>query len=191
MEITIHEKNTKVDDFIKQLAHDKLEKISRFVHDATRVEIDFIERAVKNPEQKFSCEVTVHCKRNLLKAHGEGVEPGASLDKVIDKIEHQAHKLKSKRVSRFHPRRRDPKTHALVPDEDLASILFEQNEEEEAQLVKMKEIDLKPMPVEEATLQMDLLGHDFFVFLNSQDDRVSVVYKRKDGHLGMISPSKG
>ena len=56
-------------------------------------------------------------------------------------------------------------------------------------MVKVKELDVKPMALEEAALQMDLLGHDFFVFQNASDDRFSVMYRRKDGHLGMISPT--
>lgn len=190
VEITVHEKHTHVSEDIKALAIEKLEKITRFVHDAHLVEVDFIEQPAKNPEQRFVCEVTVHCKRNVIKGHAEGVEAGIALDLVIDKVERQAQKLKSKRVSRFHPRKRDSKTHALVPDIDLAALIFEQDEpHEEAKVVKVKELDLKPMDVEEAALQMDLLGHDFFVFHNSDDDKFSVMYRRKDGHLGMISPS--
>lgn len=189
MEITVHERRTKVDETIKELAKEKLEKITRFVHDAYRVEIEFLEQPAKNPEQRFVCEVTVHCKRNVLKAHAEAIDAPDALDKVIDKVERQAQKLKSRRVSRFHPRRRDVKTHALVPDEILAEEIFSDGEIEEAKVVRVKELDIKPMPVEEAALQMDLLGHDFFVFHNSDDNRFSVMYRRKDGHLGMISPA--
>lgn len=189
MDITIHERHTSVAQNVKDLATEKLEKITRFVHDAHKVEIDFIEQVVKNPAQRFVCEVTVHCKRSVLKAHAEATEVGEALDRVIDKVEHQAQKLKSRRVARFHPRRRDAKTHAMIPDEDLAALIFEEGNTEEAQVVKVKELDMKPMPVDEAALQMDLLGHDFFVFHNADDDRLSVMYRRKDGHLGMISPS--
>jgi putative sigma-54 modulation protein len=189
VDITIHERHTHVAQHIKDLASEKLEKITRFVHDAERVEIDFIEQPAKKPTQRFVCEVTVHCKKSVLKAHAEALEAGEALDKVIDKVEHQAQKLKSRRVSRFHPRRRDAKTHAMLPDDDLAALIFSEGETEEAKVVKVKELDVKPMPVEEAALQMDLLGHDFFLFQNSEDEKFSVVYRRKDGHLGMISPS--
>lgn len=190
MDITIHERNTTIKPHIKELAEEKLQKITRFVHDAHRVEVDFIEQPSKKPTQRYVCEVTVHCKKNFLKGHAEALEAGEALDKVIDKVEHQALKLKSRRVSRFHPRRRDPKTHAMLPDEDFAALLEEQGQEdEEARVVKIKELDVKPMDVEEAILQMDLLGHDFFLFHNSQEDRISVLYRRKDGNLGIIAPS--
>ena len=189
MDITVHEKHTHVNQNIKDLATEKLEKSTRFVHDAHHVEIDFIEQPSKNPSQRFVCEVTVHCKKNFLKAHAEGVDAAMALDLVIDKVEHQAQKLKSRRVSRFHPRKRDTRTHAMVPDEDLAALIFDEGETEEAKVVKVKELDVKPMALEEAALQMDLLGHDFFVFQNADDNKFSVMYRRKDGHLGMISPT--
>ena len=190
MEILIHEKHTHISQGIKDLVQEKLEKITRFVHDAHRVEVEFVEQPAKKPEQRFVCEVTVHCKKNFLKAHAEGLDAPSALDVVVDKVERQAQKLKSRRVSRFHPRKRDVKTHALIPDLDLAELIYDKDEVEEAKVVKVKEIDLKPMDAEEAALQMDLLGHDFFVFQNAQDDRFSVMYRRKDGHLGMISPSQ-
>lgn len=189
MEITIHERNTKISQQVKDLAEEKLEKISRFVHDAHRIEVDFIEQPSKKPTQRYICEVTVHCKKNFLKGHAEALEAGEALDKVIDKVEHQAQKLKSRRVSRFHPRKRDPKTHAMLPDEDFAALLGEEGQDEQVKLVKVKELDVKPMDVEEATLQMDLLGHDFFLFHNSQDDKLAVLYRRKDGNLGIIAPA--
>lgn len=189
MDITVHEKNTKISQSTKDLAVEKLDKISRFVHDAHRIEVEFIEQPSKNPEKRFICEVTVHCKKNFLKGHAESSDASTALDLVIDKVEHQAQKLKSRRVSRFHPRKRDYRTHALVPDDDLAAAIFQEGELEDARLVKVKELDVKPMVVEEAALQMDLLGHDFFVFQNAEDNRFSVMYRRKDGHLGMISPA--
>jgi putative sigma-54 modulation protein len=189
VDITIHEKHTHIPQSIKDLANDKLEKISRFVHDVARIEVDFIEQPVKKSSQRFVCEVTVHCKKNFLKAHAEATEAGEALDRVIDKVQHQAQKLKDRRVKRFHPRRRDVRTHAMIPDDELAEQIFSDGEVEDAKIVKLKQLDVKPMPVEEAALQMDLLGHDFFVFQNADDNQISVMYRRKDGHLGMISPT--
>ena len=84
MDITVHEKHTHVNQSIKDLAVEKLEKITRFVHDAHKVEVEFIEQASKKPEQRFVCEVTVHCKRNFLNAHAEGIDAAVALDVVID-----------------------------------------------------------------------------------------------------------
>lgn len=189
MEITIHEKHTKVSQEIKDIATKKLDKITRFVNDAHRLEVEFIEQPSKKATQRFICEVTVHCKRNVIKAHAESTEIGEALERVIDKVESQASKLKDKRVKRFHPRKRDMRTNAWVNDDDLAERIFGEGQNEDAKVIKVKQLEFKPMEIEEATLQMDLLGHDFFVFQSTKTDRLNVLYKRKDGHLGIIEPS--
>ena len=168
MDITIHEKHTSVSEEIKNIAITKLEKITRFVHDAHKLEVDFIEQPAKKATQRFVCEVTVHCKRN----------------------ESQAAKLKDRRVKRYHPRKRDLKTNALVNDDDLAARIFATDQvEEDAKVIKVKKLEFKPMEVGEASLQMDLLGHDFFVFQSIDSEKLNVLYRRKDGHLGIIEPS--
>lgn len=189
MDITIHEKHTSVSQEIKDLAIEKLEKITRFVHDAYKLELDFIEQPAKKATQRFVCEVTVHCKHNVLKAHSEATDVGEALEKVVDKVEHQAAKLKDRRVKRFHPRKRDVHTNALPSDDDLASLIFDEGPREEAKVIKVKQLDFKPMEIGEAALQMDLLGHDFFVFQSVDSEKLNVLYKRKDGHLGIIEPS--
>ena len=190
MDITIHEKHTSVLEEIKNIAITKLEKITRFVHDAHKLEVDFIEQPAKKATQRFVCEVTVHCKRNVLKAHAESTEIGDALDRVIDKVESQAAKLKDRRVKRYHPRKRDLKTNALVNDDDLAARIFATDQvEEDAKVIKVKKLEFKPMEVWEASLQMDLLGHDFFVFQSIDSEKLNVLYRRKDGHLGIIEPS--
>ncbi len=189
MDITIHEKHTSVSQEIKDIATAKLEKITRFVHDAHKLEVDFIEQPAKKATQRFVCEVTVHCKHNVLKAHAESTEIGEALERVIDKVEHQASKLKDRRVKRFHPRKRDLKTNALPNDDDLAALIFDEGKSEEAKVIRVKQLDFKPMEVGEAALQMDLLGHDFFVFQSASSDKINVLYRRKDGHLGIIEPS--
>lgn len=189
MDITIHEKHTTVSQDIKDLATEKLEKITRFVHDAHKLEVDFIEQPAKKATQRFVCEVTVHCKHAVIKAHAEATEIGEALERVVDKVESQAAKLKDRRVKRFHPRKRDLKTNALINDDELAARIFEEGQVEEAKVIRVKQLDFKPMEIEEATLQMDLLGHDFFVFQSVNSDKLNVLYRRKDGHLGIIEPS--
>ena len=189
MEITIHERHTSVSQEIKDLAVEKLEKITKFVHDAHKIEVDFIEQPAKKATQRFVCEVTVHCKHSVLKAHAEALEIGEALELVVDKTKKQAAKLKDRRVKRFHPRKRDAKTHAMISDDDLAALIFEEGQVEDAKIIKIKQLDFKPMEVEEAALQMDLLGHDFFVFQSTDNASLIVLYKRKDGHLGIIQPS--
>jgi putative sigma-54 modulation protein len=103
----------------------------------------------------------------------------ASIDAVIDKLERQIRKNKTKLGRRIHQE-------AFVPDNFQ---IDEQIEEENSfKIMKSKRFAIKPMDVEEAILQMNLLGHNFFVFSNSETEEVNVVYKRKDGNYGLIEP---
>ncbi len=184
MEIVVRGRNLRVPPRLREVAAEKLAKIARFTHDAGRVEVDFSE--LRNPRvgDNQVCEVTVHLKRHFVKAHAAAREPEAALDLVVDKVEHQVARIKEKRVSRSHPRRRrshiDPAVDAGSPDLD------EETEDEDARIVKVKQFAIKPMRPEEAALQMDLLEHDFFLFTNAENGHAAVLYRRRDGHLGLI-----
>ncbi len=185
MDIEVRGKNRPVPSRLKAAAKDKVARIVRFTPDAGRVEVDFSE--AKNPRVANSqlCEITVHLKRHFVKAHASATEPEAALDLAIDKVEHQVSRIKDKRVSRSHPRRRQ------VVDGNGAGFadLSDEEAEAEARIVKTKRFSAKPMDPEEAALQMDLLGHDFFLFTNTETGHAAVLYRRHDGHFGLIETS--
>jgi putative sigma-54 modulation protein len=132
--------------------------------------------------------VIVHLKRNFVKAHATASEPATALDLVIDKIEHQVARIKEKRVTRSHAGRRN----RVAPGVDAglaydgASDADDEEERLVDRIVKTKQFTMKPMVPEEAALQMDLLGHDFFLFTNSENGHAAVIYRRRDGNLGLI-----
>jgi len=182
MEILVRGKNCIVSPELKETAQEKVGKITRFTPDATRVEVDFVE--MKNPSiaARQQCEVTVHLKKQLVKAHASAAEPEAALDLVVDKVEHQVSKIKDKRVKRSHPRGRlhHNGLGEVIPIDDAFDL------QEEARFVKSKQFVTTPMGPDEAAVQMDLLGHDFYLFTNSETGHAAVVYRRNDGHLGLI-----
>ena len=188
MDIVVRGKNVDVSPRLRKLARDKLNKISRFTHDAGRVEVDFSELRNRRVADNQVCEVIVHLKRNFVKAHATAPEPGTALDLVIDKIEHQVARIKEKRVTRSHAGRRNRVAPGL--DAGLAYDGASDADDEEERLVdrivKTKQFTMKPMVPEEAALQMDLLGHDFFLFTNSENGHAAVIYRRRDGNLGLI-----
>jgi putative sigma-54 modulation protein len=188
MDIVVRGKNVDVSPRLRKLARDKLNKISRFTHDAGRVEVDFSELRNRRVADNQVCEVIVHLKRNFVKAHATASEPATALDLVIDKIEHQVARIKEKRVTRSHAGRRNRVAPGL--DAGLAYDGASDADDEEERLVdrivKTKQFTMKPMVPEEAALQMDLLGHDFFLFTNSENGHAAVIYRRRDGNLGLI-----
>ena len=136
----------------------------------------------------------MHLKRHFVKAHAAAAEPEAALDLAIDKAEHQVARIKEKRVARSHPRRGNGRSgNGAIGSEGTdgaASRDGDDDEDEEGdtgpRIVKTKRFAAKPMDPEEAALQMDLLGHAFFLFTNTETGHAALLYRRNDGDLGMI-----
>jgi putative sigma-54 modulation protein len=188
MDIVVRGKNVDVSPRLRKLAREKLNKISRFTHDAARVEVDFSELRNRRVADNQVCEVIVHLKRNFVKAHAAAGEPAAALDLVIDKVEHQVSRIKEKRVTRSHAGRRHRGGPSVAVQQQAET--ESDGEEDENRLadriVKTKRFTMKPMGPEEAALQMELLGHDFFLFTNAENGHAAVIYRRRDGNLGLI-----
>jgi putative sigma-54 modulation protein len=191
MDIVVRGKNVDVPPRLRKLAREKVRKISRFTHDAGRVEVDFSELRNRRVSDNQVCVVIVHLKRNFVKAHAAASEPAAALDLVLAKVEHQVARIKEKRVSRTHAPRR---SRAASGDGDVLSapagnIEVDEDDDDDGilnRIVKTKRLTMKPMGPEEAALQMELLGHDFFLFTNAENGHAAVLYRRRDGNLGLI-----
>jgi putative sigma-54 modulation protein len=189
MDIVVRGKNVDVPPRLRKLAREKIRRISRFTHDAGRVEVDFSELRNRRVTDNQVCDVIVHLKRNFVKAHAAAPEPAAALDLVLDKVEHQVARIKEKRVSRTHAARRN-RVRAGDSDTAVASDGDVESDDDElgvvSRIVKSKRLTMKPMGPEEAALQMELLGHDFFLFTNAENGHAAVLYRRRDGNLGLI-----
>jgi len=183
MDVVIRGKNVKVSKPLRTAAEEHLAKLDRYANGFARAEVDFSEERNPRISDNQRCEVLVHVKGHLLKAHASASEPFAALYAVCDKVEHQVKRLKDKRVARSHPKRVRTQRVEIpgLEDEDDG-----QPESETARIVKTKEFTIKPMTAEEAVLQMDLLGHDFFLFTSSESGRAAVIYRRNDGNFGLI-----
>lgn len=188
MDIVVRGKNVDVPPRLRKLAREKVRKISRFTHDAGRVEVDFSELRNRRVADNQVCDVIVHLKRNFVKARAAAAEPAAALDLVLDKVEHQVARIKEKRVTRTHAARR-ARPAADTGEVSLADGDVERDDDEldaTSRIVTTKRFTTKPMGPEEAALQMDLLGHDFFLFTNAENGHAAVLYRRRDGNLGLI-----
>ena len=179
MDIVIRGKNVEVSESLRSAAQKQMAKLDRFANGFGRAEVDFFEHRNPRIADNQVCEVLVHVKGHLLKAHASAAEPFAALAAVVDKVEHQVKRLKEKRVARTHPRRPRLEFPLGPPTEEA-------EESEQARIVKTKQFEIKPMSAEEAALQMDLLGHDFFFFTSSESGRAAVIYRRNDGDFGLI-----
>jgi putative sigma-54 modulation protein len=174
MKYIVNGKNTEVSEALKEKAIKKLNKIEKFFKADTECHLTF------TVEKNWHIlEVTIMSKGLFIRAEETTDDMYASIDAVIDKLERQIRKNKTKLGKRIHQE-------SVVPDNFLIEEPIE--EEQSYKIMKSKRFAIKPMHVEEAILQMNLLGHSFFVFSNADTEEVNVVYKRKDGHYGLIEP---
>ncbi len=180
MELNIVGKNIDVTNALKEHADKRLGKLDRYFNKTAEAHVTM--SVVKDTH---IVEVTVFLNGGIILRAEEGTgDMYASIDSVKDKLERQVKKYKT-RINR--KLRQDG--HKMLDPEGSGSIVGEDEEDEEyPQIVRTKRFAVKPMSPEEAVMQMDLLAHDFFVFMNSETEEVNVVYKRKDGNYGQIEP---
>ena len=173
MELNIRGDKIAVTKDIKDYITEKMEKLDKYFEDVKNIKASVIIR-VKNNEQII--EVTVPTSKFTLRAEEKHADLYAAIDLVVDKLERQIRKNKTKLTNKYKN---------IIQVE--LPVLEDEEEEEELKVVKRKNIDTKPMDEEEAILQMELLNHDFFVFKNVDEECVSVMYKRRDGNYGIIN----
>jgi putative sigma-54 modulation protein len=170
-------KNVEVSDSLRDYARQKLGKLEKHLNEASRLELELqVERNPSISENQVA-EATIWTKGPVLRARESSSDMKASIDLLVEKLERQARRYREKR--RRGPGRNNnqpPTGRRVVP------------EEESPVIVKTKQFAVKPMSPEEAVLQLELVGHDFFVFLNGETDDVNVVYRRRDGNYGLIEP---
>ena len=188
MDIAIRSRHVEVSERLRATVEEKLGRLQRFLDGMERAEVRFSEERNPRIAEKEVCEVTMHGHGHIVRARAAAPDAFAAVDRVVDKLEHRLEKLKGKLVGRSHPRRHVPPAGGSRLPEGAAPTADEADADEEPgpRIVKTKQFAIKPMTPEEAVLQMELLGHDFFLFSNADTSAAAVVYRRKDGHIGLI-----
>lgn len=181
MNYIITGKNIEVTKALQEKVIAKLNKLEKFFSAET-------EARVTLSVEKLShiVEVTIPTRGRLLRAEVERQDMYSAIDEIVDILQRQLHKYKNRLKDKA-------RKNATNSKEELSTnILFETvedpKEETSVKIEKVKRFDLKPMDSEEAVLEMELIGHSFFVFRNGETDEVNVVYKRKNGTYGLIEP---
>ena len=175
MRITITGRNIELTAGIKEAVEEKLSKLEKYFKPDTDVNVTL---SVEKERQKI--EVTIPTKGHTIRAEEVSNDMYVSIDLVEETLERQLIKYRTKIISKKMNAAANFKAEYL---EDKY-----EEEEEEIKIVRSKRYDLKPMYPEDACIQMELLGHDFFVFVNAETDEVNVVYKRKSNTYGIIEP---
>ena len=179
MRITINAKNMTVSDAMEERIQKKLNKLDRYFRDEAEAQVRLSqERGARN-----IAEITLVIDGVMLRAQEITADMYQSVDRAADKIDRQIRRYRTK-ISK----KADMTTLAdIAPDEEPVSTWEETPDE----LVRVKRFEVKPMAVEDAIAQMDMLGHSFFVFVNAETNITSVIYRRTDGTIGMLEPILG
>ena len=184
MNLTVKGRNLVLTDAINSYADEKIGKLGKYLADGTRCEVEMW--AEKNPSiaNNQVVEVTIFTKGPVIRAREASPDIYASIDLVSEKLERQVKKYRGKLVSRSQGGHKE----ALVSEGFTSSGETEETEAEAAAplIVKTKHFMVKPMTPEEACLQLELVGHDFYVFKSSETSETAVVYRRRDGNYGLI-----
>ena len=176
LKFNIRGENVEVTESIRDYVIKRISKLEKFFED--NVEANAHVNLKVYPNKTFKVEVTIPLPYLTLRAEETSSDMYGSIDLVTDKLERQIRKYKTK-VNR-KSREKGYKNMDFVPDVEDEPV------SDDLKIVRTKQISLKPMDPEEAVLQMDLLGHDFFVFEDAETNGTSVVYRRKDGRYGLI-----
>jgi len=173
MKFIIVGRNLEVTPALRSAVEDKIGKLTKYFNPDTEVHVTL---SVEKDRQKI--EVTIPVKGNIIRSEQVSSDMYVSIDLVEEIIERQLKKYKTKIVDKQQTA------------ESFSQMYVDNNymEDEEVKIVRTKKFDIKPMYPEDACIQMELLGHSFYVFINAETDQVNVVYKRKGSTYGLIEP---
>jgi putative sigma-54 modulation protein len=177
MRLQVKGKNLEVPAAIREYAEAKLAKLDRHLHEAAQVEVELSMERNPSIAENAVAEATVWTKGPVVRAREASSDMKASIDLLAHKLERQVKRAREKR------RRRFTRLRGAAADAPSAAM-----PDEEPRLVRTKQFALTPMTPEEAVVQLELIGHDFFVFSNADSGDVNVVYRRRAGDYGLIEP---
>lgn len=178
MAITVRGKNIEITPALREYVAKRVGKVTKYFDSANMGEITAILTVNKG---RHIVEVTVPINGILLRGEEATTDMYASIDLVIEKLEKQIEKYKTKLSRKF-------KTGGFKTDLIPAASLAARDDDEEFNIVRTKKFAVKPMAVDEAVMQMNLINHDFYVFTNAETEQVNVIYRRKEGQYGLIEP---
>ncbi len=183
MRTIVKGKNVEVPDRVRAYAERKLGRLERLLDDRTDAIVEFSNEQHRSASDAHIAEVTLVIDGSPLRSHAVGISYQAALDDVVDKVERQAVAHKAKPRVRARPEEEKRLLRSLADGTAEPG--------RERRIVKTKRFAIEPMFEEDAVAAMDELGHQFFVYVDAETEKVAILYTRKDGDLGLIEPIVG
>lgn len=185
MLVVVKGRGLEVSEPLRAYAEEKIGKLDRYLDNITEASVDLSVEKVRNAEERFVAQVTMSANGTILRGEEKAGDLYTAIDSVLDVMQRQIQRYKGK-TYRSKNKGRTSMVKAVAAQ--VTEPAFDETSEERPRIVKTKRFAIKPMEIEEAAEQMELLGHDFFVFFNATTEEVNVLYRRKDGNYGLIEP---
>jgi putative sigma-54 modulation protein len=177
----IAKNNVEVSETIRAYVEKKVGKLGRYLPTLDEGKVEISREGAKLPEQRFTVQVTLDSRGVLIRAQEKSKDMRTAIDKIVNVL--------SKRIERYKGKLYDKSRGVSFARQGAA--IEEEEIEAPKRVVKTKHFLVKPMPVDEAISQMELLGHDFFLFMDADTERLNLLYRRDDGNYGLIEPEQG
>ncbi len=180
MEIQLFTRNMELTPRLQEYVQKKVGKLSRYLPNITDVRVDLSVENTRSSAQRQVAQLTIRTPRVMLRAEERASDMFAAIDAALDKMRRQ--------ITRYKTRRQDRWQRAEGEEEEWEETALPSEEAISGKVVRVKRFEMFPMTPEEAIEQMELLGHQFFVFLNAEEGGINVIYRRRDGDYGLIVP---
>ena len=181
MQLELKGRNVEITDRLREYVERKINRLDRYLPTIDEARMELTVHRTRSAQDRHVAQLTVRDRGTILRAEERSSDLSASIDAVMDKMYRQVMRYKGKR---YHGRPHTRTTEDILEDADDMELLAE----EPRSVVRTKRFPTPPMDEEEAIQQMELLGHDFFVFLNAESGEINVLYRRRDGDYGLIIP---
>ena len=190
MQMQVRAKNYRLTPNLRAYIEKKVPRLSRYLEDIAETKVEIAKANTRSQGPQIVAQLTVTLRNGvILRAEERSADPYTSLDAVLDTMERQVARFKERYFNKAGRRRAgQPATFSDLPMAAESPSRPAAEVEVEPRLVKTKQFLVKPMDSEEAVSQMELLGHDFFVFYNAEVGQINVLYRRKDGNYGLLQP---
>jgi putative sigma-54 modulation protein len=185
MQLIVHGRNVEVTELVREYVEKKVGKLERYLPQGREARAELTHSPTRAANDRYTAQITIWANGQILRAEEATSDIFASIDAAVDKLSSQIARFKGRR---FEGRRRASAA-ASIEAEMTPATEEAVAEEEGGQIIRRKQFVVQPMSEEEALEQMELLGHDFFVFLNPAVNRINVIYRRRDGNYGLLQPS--
>lgn len=185
MELSIQGHNLEITERVRNYVEKKTARLDRYMPNLNTVTVDLTTENTRSAVERQVAQVTIRDDRGtILRAEERNSDIFAAIDAVIDKLYRQIERYRGKRKRKHRGPVEDFELGEPLPLEEIEEV----EEEDEGSIVRTKRFALHPMSADEAIEQMELLGHDFFVFFNTDADGINVIYRRRDGNYGLLQP---